>query len=197
MDAPRDHANETAPEAIDLKVIDNASGAAYTFTARIGERQALPEGRGEFTIRSYQAHLTFGGQDIGAGIEVELKREGQETQTILLPLHFPSFDKMRGGALFFSITGQKTKDFPPQSAAERYYTGLQVTKDPGVPIVYAGFIIMLIGFVITFFMSHQMIAVEITSQAKGSRVTVSGVSNRNKLGMDRKIARLAVQLQRT
>ncbi len=197
LDSPHDPSDEAAPEEIDLRVIEKASGAAHSFTARIGERQVIPDGGGEFTITTYQPHLTFGGQDIGPGLQVEVKRQGQESQTILLPLHFPSFDKMRGGALFFSVTGQKKKDFPPQPAAERYYTGLQVTKDPGVPIVYAGFIIMLIGFVITFFMSHQMIAVEIIGKGKGSRITVSGVSNRNKLGMDRKIERLAAQLQNT
>jgi cytochrome c biogenesis protein len=196
MDAPHDHSDDAAPEEIDLRVIDKASGAAHTFSARIGERQLIPDGGGEFTVRAYQPQLTFGGQDIGPGLQVEVKRQGQEPQTILLPLHFPSFDKMRGGALFFSVTGQKKKDFSPQPAAERYYTGLQVTRDPGVPIVYAGFIIMLVGFVIAFFMSHQMVAVEITAQGQGSRVTVSGVSNRNKLGMDRKVQRLAAQLQK-
>ncbi|HAY40073.1 MAG TPA: cytochrome c biogenesis protein ResB, partial [Desulfobacteraceae bacterium] len=38
---------------------------------------------------------------------------------------------------------------------QRYYTGLQVTSDPGVWVVYAGFIMMIIGCFITFFMSHQ------------------------------------------
>nr|MDJ0803092.1 cytochrome c biogenesis protein ResB [Desulfobacterales bacterium] len=74
-------------------------------------------------------------------------------------------------------------------------TGLQVTKDPGVPIVYAGFITMLVGFVISFFMSHQMVAVEIVREGAGCRITVSGVSNRNQLGMDRKVERLAARLQ--
>jgi cytochrome c biogenesis protein len=104
---------------------------------------------------------------------------------------------MRGGALFFTVTGQKRREFSPTEKAERYYTGLQVTQDPGVPIVYAGFITMLIGFVISFFMSHQMVAVEITKQGSGSRIAISGVANRNKLGMDRRIERLAEKLRQS
>nr|MDJ0989615.1 cytochrome c biogenesis protein ResB [Desulfobacterales bacterium] len=61
--------------------------------------------------------------------------------------------------------------------------------------VYAGFITMLVGFVISFFMSHQMVAVEIVREGAGCRITVSGVSNRNQLGMDRKVERLAARLQ--
>ena len=35
------------------------------------------------------------------------------------------------------------------------YTGLQVRKDPGVWVVYLGFIVMSIGLYIAFFMSHK------------------------------------------
>ncbi len=196
LDAPHDHAeHETPPEALDLRVIDKATGAAHDFTTRIGERQVIPGGVGAFKIMEYQPHLTFGGQDLGAGLQVEVTLTGQSPETILLPLHFPNFDRMRGGALFFTVTGQKRQTFSPAEKAERYYTGLQVTKDPGVPIVYAGFITMLVGFVISFFMSHQMVAVEIAPKGSGSRIAVSGVSNRNRLGMDRKVERLAAQLR--
>ncbi len=196
LDAPHNHEEDaTPPEALELRVIDKASGATHDFTTRIGERQVIPGGIGEFKILDYQPHLTFGGQDIGAGLQVEVTLTGKAPETILLPLHFPNFDKMRGGTLFFTVTGQQRRAFSPTEKAERYYTGLQVTKDPGVPIVYAGFITMLVGFVISFFMSHQKVAVEISSQGPGSRITVSGVSNRNKLGMDRKVERLAAQLR--
>ncbi len=196
LDEPHDHAqDESPPETLEVRVIEKASGAAHDFTTRIGERQLIPGGVGEFKVLEYQPHLTFGGQDIGAGLQVEVTRSGQPPETILLPLHFPNFDKMRGGALFFTVTGQKQQTFSPAGKAERYYTGLQVTRDPGVPIVYAGFITMLVGFVISFFMSHQMVAVEITAKGSGSRIAVSGVSNRNRLGMDRKVERLAAQLR--
>jgi cytochrome c biogenesis protein len=196
LDPQHDHAaHADPPEEVDLRVIVNDTGAAHTFKTRIGERQVIPDGRGEFTVLEYQPHMNFGGQDLGAGLQVEVRRPDQAAQTILLPLHFPNFDKMRGGALFFTVTGQKRQAFSPTEKAERYYTGLQVTQDPGVPMVYAGFITMLVGFVITFFMSHQMVAVEITEQATGNRIAVSGVANRNKLGMDRKIERLAEQIR--
>ena len=94
-----------------------------------------------------------------------------------------------------SILGQKQRAFHPGEQAERYYTGLQVTKDPGVPIVYAGFVGMIIGVIITFFMSHQSVCVALTERKGRTRVVVSGIADRNKLGMERKTEQLAERLK--
>ncbi|MGD9176022.1 MAG: cytochrome c biogenesis protein ResB, partial [Desulfobacterales bacterium] len=98
---------------------------------------------------------------------------------------FPSFDKMRKGQVFIAIA-----DFVP-----RYYTGLQVSKDPGVWVVYVGFILMIIGIYITFFMSHQQLCVEVTAEGPKSQVMVAATSNKNKMGMQKRVAQLAHQLK--
>ena len=51
----------------------------------------------------------------------------------------------------------------------RFYTGLQVNRDPGVWVVYSGFILMIIGCYITFFMSHQQICVELVRSREKNR----------------------------
>jgi cytochrome c biogenesis protein len=80
-------------------------------------------------------------------------------------------------------------DFVP-----RYYTGLQVSRDPGVWVVYTGFILMIIGIYLTFFMSHQQVCIDVTSQGKKSRILVAGISNKNKLGMQKKVTKLSEHL---
>ena len=91
---------------------------------------------------------------------------------------------MRKGNVFIAIA-----DFVP-----RYYTGLQVSRDPGVWVVYVGFILMIIGIYFTFFMSHQQICVDVLSQGKKSRIMVAGTSNKNKLGMRKKVTKLSERL---
>ena len=184
-----------APEEVELRVTEKATGRSFTRKTAIGDQFDLPEGQGTVKVAAFQKAIQFGGQNLGPGLILELRTADAKSEQILLPLHFPNFDKMRGGAFFISILGQKQRAFHPGEQAERYYTGLQVTKDPGVPIVYSGFVGMIIGFVITFFMSHQSVCVELTARKGRTHVAVAGVADRNKLGMERKTEQLAGRLK--
>lgn len=65
------------------------------------------------------------------------------------------------------------------------YTGLQVAKDPGVWVVYTGFILLCIGPLIAFFGSHKKLWVRIQDRKGQSVVTVAGSVNRNRMGFER------------
>ena len=120
-----------------------------------------------------------------------------EPVEILLPLHFPNFDKMRGGNVVVSVADQKKETFSPGGKEDiRYYTGLEMNKDPGVWVVYSGFIIMIAGCFITFFMSHQQFCIKVAPRKNGSSIAVMGIANRNKLGMQRKVEAIAKQLEK-
>lgn len=65
---------------------------------------------------------------------------------------------------------------------ERYATGLQVSKDPGVWGVYAGCILLLLGLLVAFFMSHRRLWVNVVSEDNRTRIMIGGQSNKNKVG---------------
>ena len=69
----------------------------------------------------------------------------------------------------------------------RYYTGLQVTQDPGVPVVAAGAALMIIGFMVVFFSSHRQIWIRLDAKGDKTRISIAGKSNRDAVGLERDI----------
>jgi cytochrome c biogenesis protein len=53
---------------------------------------------------------------------------------------------------------------------------------------------MIVGCYITFFMSHQQICLEVAVTGKKTEVIVTGTANKNKMGMQTRIDRIAEEL---
>ena len=174
------------PKGARLSFTSKTSGMSYQREALIGKEIVLPENLGNFTLARLDNAATFRGQQIGEAFIGILSAGDNKGQEVLLPLRFPSFDKMRGGDVHIAV----------QEALLNYYTGLEVSRDPGVWVVYVGFILMILGCYITFFMSHQQYCIDVVREAEGSRVSIIGVTNKNKLAMPRKIAAVAEELVR-
>jgi len=173
---------------IELSIKSNASGMTYAVKTRMKQPVDLPEGLGQFVLNNYHPQAQFRGMAVGAALQGTLTPKAGEPKSILLPIKFPKFDSMRRGNVVVSVA-QDGDMFEP-----RFYTGLQITNDPGVTMVYVGFTLMILGCVITFFMSHQQVVVEIQPKGKKIAVMVSGKANKNKVGFGYKLERLAEKL---
>ncbi len=77
------------------------------------------------------------------------------------------------------------------------YTGLQVRKDPGVPVVYLGFFAMSLGLYVAFFMSHKKIWVKIAEEKNNTRVTVAFTANKNRPALESKIDKMIALLSKS
>jgi len=176
-------------QQIHLNFQSQASGMIYEKTARIDETVDLPEGQGTLVIKSFESKGIFKGVDIGPTLIAELIPKNGGPEKIFLPLKAPKFDAMRRGTMIISARAELNQD------QVRYYAGLQVTRDPGVGLVYAGFILMIAGCFISFFMSHRQIVIEARGQGDHCEVMISGTANKNKLGLEAKLARLAERLK--
>jgi cytochrome c biogenesis protein len=81
------------------------------------------------------------------------------------------------------------------SAKQMYATGLQVAKDPGVWVVYAGCFLMIIGLIVAFFMSHRRIWLYIRQDTDNqSSILITGNANKNKADFEKKMQLLAQQI---
>ena len=78
---------------------------------------------------------------------------------------------------------------------QRFATGLQVVKDPGVWIVYAGFGLMLFGMYVAFFMTHRRLWIAIQKTGANVTIILSGSSNKNQAGFSKTLEDIAHDLQ--
>ncbi len=163
------------------------SGMVYSRTMEPGQSIDLPESGGKFIFDAFVQGYDFRGHDLGSTFVGRVVDKDKKMAMVAIPVRFSSFDRMRGGKFAFSVEKFKKK----------YYTGLQVNKDPGVWYVYSGFIFMILGSLITFFMSHQSICIEVVKKDKlNNTVLISGKTNRNSQGMKLKTAGLAAKMRK-
>ncbi|OGP96026.1 MAG: hypothetical protein A2157_01410 [Deltaproteobacteria bacterium RBG_16_47_11] len=117
--------------------------------------------------------------NFGEGVQVVLFKPNQEPRAFWLLKGFPKFDEQRNDEFVLSI----------EEVIEREYTGLQVTKDPGVWIVWAGCSLMIIGLIVSFFFSHQRVWVRIPRTPTGE-IVVAGSTNKNRVGFEKTFGNL-------
>lgn len=168
-----------------LSFTSQATGLIYTREAAVGKEIEIPENLGTFVLRELRHNAAFRGRSVGDAFVGILTPPGGPAEEIILPVRFPTFDRMRRGAVVVAVEEFK----------ERFYSGLQVNRDPGVWVVYTGFILMLAGCYVTFFMSHQQFCVEAVRRGAKTRVRVAGAANKHKPALARRIQRLSRGLQ--
>ena len=71
-----------------------------------------------------------------------------------------------------------------------YYTGLQLSHDPGVTIVAIGSLFVICGLFVTFFSSHKRLWVRLDEQDGKTRISVGARSNKDPVGLKREVESL-------
>ena len=100
-------------------------------------------------------------------------------------LQSPKFNPSAFEPYTFFLEGMETS----------YYTGLQVNRDPGVPIVWAGCFLIIAGFFITFFTSHMRMWIRVSEEKQETKISVAGTTNRNPVVLERELVRLIKDLK--
>jgi cytochrome c biogenesis protein len=117
--------------------------------------------------------------NFGEGVQVALFKPNQEPRAYWVLKGLPKFDQQRGEEFVLTFEG----------VTSREYTRLQVTKDPGVWVVWAGSGLMILGFIISFFFSHQRVWVKIPKNS-GGEIVFAGSTNKNRVGFEKTFSQL-------
>ncbi|MHC5939196.1 cytochrome c biogenesis protein [Nostoc sp.] len=92
-------------------------------------------------------------------------------------------DTVRAG-MFTEINGVKLKILEVIGS-----TGLQIKADPGIPIVYSGFGLLMLGVVMSYFSHSQIWALQ-----KGDRLYVGGKTNRAQVAFEQEVLEILDRL---
>jgi len=157
-------------------------GQPVTLIAHQDDRMSLPDGSFMRIIGvAPEVGNDFPGCS-GSGAKLEITRpDGRKEYAIVLQnVNCRDFDEKRGGDLIFTFDG---KD-------EKFFTGLQVAKDPGVWVVWLGCALMVVGICMAFFMSHKRIWMRVGN----GRVTMGGGASKNPAGFEMAFRELVAKL---
>lgn len=67
------------------------------------------------------------------------------------------------------------------------YSGLSINKDPGTNIVWAGSIVMGLGFYLAFFVFHRRIWIQVRNSGRSTEVKLGGMINKNNFVLEREL----------
>ena len=123
--------------------------------------------------------------NFGEGAQVVLFKPNQEPQPFWLLKNFPQWDQQRGDEFVLTFEG----------FTEKEYTGLSVTKDPGVWVVWIGCGLMIFGFIVSFFFSHQRVWVRIP-KSPGGEIVLAGSANKNRVVFEKTFGELVEEIRK-
>jgi cytochrome c biogenesis protein len=146
-----------------------------TFKGPEGVTVQVPNSNNLIRVLQYAPQV----HNFGEGVQVVLFKPNQEPRPFWLLKAFPKFDEQRQDEFILTFEGDSPRE----------YTGLQVTKDPGVWVVWIGCSLMIFGLIVSFFFSHQRIWVRIP-KSPGGEIVLAGSANKNRLGFEKTFGQL-------
>ena len=156
-------------EVVLIKVKVRGEDKVDAFSLRKGAVTELANGD-KIEIEDFAAAF----RNFGPAARLQVLPKNGQPRTVTVFKNFPQFDDERQGDYVFTLV-----DFD-----QPYYTGLQVTKDPGVWVVWLGCALMILGCLVAFFLSHRRIWVVLSEQNGKVGVRLVGSAHRNQPGFE-------------
>jgi len=146
-----------------------------TFKAPEGTTVPVPNSNDFIRVLQYAPQV----HNFGEGVQVVLFKPNQEPLPFWLLRTHPKFDEKRRDEFVLTFEGDSPRE----------YTGLSVTRDPGVWVVWIGCSLMILGLIVSFFFSHQRVWVRIP-KSPGGEIVLAGSTNKNRVGFEKTFGQL-------
>jgi cytochrome c biogenesis protein len=163
-------------EKVMLAIKDRETQKEALVPATMGTRIEIPGGSSAFSLVNFIPDF----QGMGPALQVMQFDPNRPAGNFWVLQKHPQLSENPAARYQFTI-----REIEP-----KYYSGLQVTKDPGVWVVWTGCIAMVVGFYMTFFVSHRRVWLKLTPEGNKTLVTIAGSSRRNQPAFEREFDRI-------
>jgi cytochrome c biogenesis protein len=171
---------------ISIKLSATKNGQESELELKMERRAQIPETPFTLQIVRYVNNMA----NLGPALGVILFKDQEKIDQRWILANHPDFHGNQLGEFQLKIKEIKTG----------YVSGLQVNRDPGVWFIWIGASLMLIGFIIAFYFSHQQVWVWIRriKDSKGKdrfEILVGGTAHKNRGAFVRKMEQLTEKVQ--
>lgn len=175
-----------------LDAVNKKTGERIPMIAELGKPFKLAGGKFTYAVIGYEQNFTTpetGSLGPAAGIQIvndegaPVLNEAGEPMRFAVFKQFPDFDDRREEAVYRLELAKLEKPF---------MTGLQITNDPGTPVVWAGSGLMIVGMVLAFFLSHRKSWLRLTPEG----ASFAGTVYKHADGYRSKVQAFAADVQR-
>jgi cytochrome c biogenesis protein len=184
-------------ETARIKIINEEKNNEET-PVELGKGKAvmLPDNKSSLTITDMRDDF----MNLGPAVLVVIKSpEGKETPIWIFKnweIIKKAYSDMFSMSSKFNPSAYKPFKLALDDMGSVAYTGLQVTRDPGVVYVFIGFAMIIIGLFLTFFTSHRKFWVRVSSGKENIKIDIAGSSNKNPVGLEKDLDRLLSNLKK-
>jgi len=184
-------------KTVDLR-ISGPGGSVTAMKVETGKAVDLPGGEGTFRVVDARGDI----MNMGSAVRISV-RPANANETVdfwVFKDGEQALNRLPGPmrqSRKFNPAAFKPYTFFLDDLETRYYTGLQVNRDPGVPVVWVGCFLMVVGLFFTFFTSHRRVWVRVLGTGTGTRIDVAGMASKNPVGLERELQHLVRDIRRT
>jgi cytochrome c biogenesis protein len=166
----------------EVEFTERDTGKAHALVLPYRQLVPLPDTPYQVELTDYRENI----RDLGPALGLVFRREGQEPSGSWILAKVPDFHGNR-----FQNYGIKVIKME-----QIHYTGLQVKDDPGVWVVWIGFVLLLASIGLTFYTSHRKIWVWAAARNPQRLLHIAAKTNKNSLAFEREFDQLLKQLKK-
>jgi len=184
-------------ESANITLVKKETGDAVSapFTVKWGETAVVPGTRYSVKLVDYVSDFAYdeknkmiysqSAEANNPAVGIEVYENGKVVSSPWLFLKYPGVvPALPGKDNDLMITGYRGV----------MYSGISLNSDPGTNIVWAGAIVMALGFFMAFFVFHRRVWVHIKETGSKAELKIGGMINKNNLVLEEELKYIADRL---